>query len=313
MKVIVLGASGFIGYPVARAFVQAGHFVWGQTRSESIAASTLSPNEILPIVCDPHSPEGQKKWGELAKDADIVVDCIAASGPDNALAAFNTFLSAVKDRPKWGPKPTYIYTAGHWVFSRGAGGLDKWTDERRPALAALNSPTIWRTKVMEPVLSNENVNGIVVAPTCLYGRSGSYFAYYHFDAALAAVEKGEKEFETIMRDDSRLLTIHQDDLADLYVRVGERSPACKGQVFLAANPSPESLKEILDSVVRVTGLKGYKAKEATDPYEKFWVSTLLARPSLGTALTGWRPKRLPLTDGMDIYWHSYVASKKRTA
>lgn len=43
-----------------------------------------------------------------------------------------------------------------------------------------------------------------------------------------------------------------------------QSPACKGQVFLAANPSPESLKEILDSVVRVTGLKGYKAKEATD-------------------------------------------------
>lgn len=159
---------------------------------------------------------------------------------------------------------------------------------------------------------DENVNGIVVAPTCLYGRSGSYFAYYHFDAALAAMEKGQKEFETIVRDDSRLLTIHHDDLADLYVRVGERSPACKGQVFIAANPSPESLKEILNSVVRVTGLEGYKAKEATDAYEKFWVSTLLAKPSLGTALTGWRPKRLPLTDGMDIYWHSYVASKKRT-
>lgn len=69
---------------------------------------------------------------------------------------------------------------------------------------------------------DENVNGIVVAPTCLYGRSGSYFAYYHFDAALAAMEKGQKEFETIVRDDSRLLTIHHDDLADLYVRVGER-------------------------------------------------------------------------------------------
>lgn len=25
----------------------------------------------MPIVCDPHSPEGQKKWGDLAKDADI--------------------------------------------------------------------------------------------------------------------------------------------------------------------------------------------------------------------------------------------------
>lgn len=36
------------------------------------------------------------------------------------------------------------------------------------------------------------------------------------------MEKGQEEFETIAKDDSRLLTIHHDDLADLYVRVGER-------------------------------------------------------------------------------------------
>lgn len=99
-----------------------------------------------------------------------MVDCIAASGPDNALASFKTFLSAVKDRQKWGPKPTYIYTAGHWVFSRGAGGLDKWTDERRPAKAALNSPTIWRNQVMEPVLSSERFGAGVTTTSDRYCR-----------------------------------------------------------------------------------------------------------------------------------------------
>ena len=99
-----------------------------------------------------------------------MVDCIAASGPDNALASFKTFLSAVKDRQKWGPKPTYIYTAGHWVFSRGAGGLDKWTDERRPAQAAVTSPTIGRNKVMEPVLSSERFGAGVVATSDRYCR-----------------------------------------------------------------------------------------------------------------------------------------------
>ncbi|RUS14323.1 hypothetical protein BC937DRAFT_94000, partial [Endogone sp. FLAS-F59071] len=40
-KVFVLGASGFIGNPVAKAFARAGHQVYGLTRSPKKAAELL--------------------------------------------------------------------------------------------------------------------------------------------------------------------------------------------------------------------------------------------------------------------------------
>jgi len=42
-----------------------------------------------------------------------------------------------------------------------------------------------------------------------------------FQAALAAGKKGEK-FEAVGNQDARFGTIHQDDLADLFLRVAER-------------------------------------------------------------------------------------------
>jgi hypothetical protein len=46
-------------------------------------------------------------------------------------------------------------------------------------------------------------------------------------------------------------------------------------------------------------------------YDKAWVSTLNARPSLGAALSGWYPRKMSLVDGMDVYWSSYLASKEQ--
>lgn len=115
-----------------------------------------------------------------------------------------------------------------------------------------------------------------------------------------------------------------------------QGPLCAGQVFLAANPQSERLTDVLDAVVRVSGAKGYKAKKAEsrmytslpivsisapfwegafynrsrEAYDTAWVSTLQARPSLAAALTGWQPKKMGLVDGMDVYWASYLASRR---
>lgn len=65
------------------------------------------------------------------------------------------------------------------------------------------------------------VNGIVIRPTLLYGKAGSLYSLFYFPAALAAAQKGET-FEAVAHPDLRLANIHPDDLADLYLRVGER-------------------------------------------------------------------------------------------
>lgn len=132
--------------------MQAGHIVYGQTRSEETANSELSPYEILPVVCDPHSAEGRKVWTAVAKSVDAMVDCLAANGPEPALALFNAFVKAVAGRPKGSPLPIFIYCSGHYVMARGYGGLDKWSDERQPADAPVNKGTLWRQKVESAVL-----------------------------------------------------------------------------------------------------------------------------------------------------------------
>ena len=80
--------------------------------------------------------------------------------------------------------------------------------------------------------------------------------------------------------------------------------------MMPSNPQSERVTDILDAVARVSGAKGWEAKEASSGVEKAWVSTLNSRPSLLGAVTGWRPKKLSLVDGMDLYWAAYVASKE---
>ncbi|WWC86816.1 uncharacterized protein L201_001695 [Kwoniella dendrophila CBS 6074] len=308
MKVFILGATGFIGLPAAEAFVRAGHIVYGTSRSEKTAAEKLGPREILPVVVDVFSEEGKKKWGKIAAKCDVVIDALSANGAKPAVDTFHNFLDYL-DRPKGSPKPTYIYTSGLWIMTRGYGGLEKWTDERQPT-TTYNESVQWRPLIEGPVLDSEKVHGIVIRGAVVYGRDGSGIGSYIFDEALKASKTEEKIFETIYKEDTRIASIHTDDMADLYLRVAERGPICRGQIFLASNQFSERLTDILDAVVRVSGCKGYRHKRPQGSSQEAWTSTTLAKPSLGDALTGWKPKKMSLVDGMDIYWSAYLANKK---
>ncbi|WWC59553.1 uncharacterized protein I303_102109 [Kwoniella dejecticola CBS 10117] len=307
MKVLILGATGFLGLPAAEAFVRAGHIVYGTTRSARSAIDILAAREIVPVVVDPFDENGKKEWGKIAAEVDVVIDALSATGSKAALDTFNNYLEYV-DRPRGSPKPTYIYTSGLWINARGYGGLDKWTDERQP-VSKFNKAVQWRPEIEVPVLESEKVNGIVIRPAMVYGRSGSAVANYIFDEALKGQKAEDGIWETIYSEESRYTTIHTDDAADLYLRVAERGTILAGQVFLAANQATERLTDVLDAVVRVSGTKGYKSKPPQGDFDKAYLSSTLLKPSLGYALTGWVPRKLSLVDGMDIYWSAYLASK----
>jgi nucleoside-diphosphate-sugar epimerase len=375
MKVIVFGATGFIGSSVAEAFSRAGHITYGTSRSQS-AKQSLIAQEIIPIICDPYSKEGLEAWGRIAETADAgkyaaglrrilsgreerplglqltsVIDCTSAKGAEQALSLAKHFKKIISGRPAASPKPTYIYTGGLWSWTKGPGGLDKWTDERQPRTDE-NSNVAWRQGVEDPVLlgewqgpcfedtgltgPEESFNGVVIRPPMLYGKTGSYVGALTFQPFLDA-KQGET-VEVLARDVTRWQTIHRDDIGEAYRAVAEvvsehrsldpphrinpvhrgrnahdQGHLAKGQTFLPANPQTERLTDILDALVRVSGVKGYKLKDASNPFEGAWVSTLNAHPSLLTALTGWRPKRLSIVDGIDLYWAAFVASKQDKA
>lgn len=109
VNVLVLGATGFIGYPVAIALRRAGHIVYAVVRdTEAPKAKDLERQEILT-----HKGDGMDSstWTKLAATMDVVIDAA-----DHMLGGkiFSGVLDAAKTRPQGAPKLTYIYTSGIW-------------------------------------------------------------------------------------------------------------------------------------------------------------------------------------------------------
>jgi len=292
MKVLILGASGFIGLPIAQAFSRNGHEVYGSTRSQAKAA-ILAAEEIIPLVGE--------KWKAAAGEMDVIIDCAFATGPAAALETLAFVAAASKARGEE-YKITYISSSGVWVHGN--------YEQRNGAPASERSPTkisadlvAWRPAVEKAVLTNPDLNGIVIRPALLYGRTMSLLEPL-FKAAIA----GDIEWYGIPK--GRYSLIHADDLADLYLRVAEAAPICKGITFDAANPQSELVDDILDKLAELSGRTGYSVRKPANAFELAMTTTSVSRPSFGRALVGWVPKKMGLVDGMSIYYNSYVASQK---
>jgi len=297
MKVLVLGASGFIGFPVAQALTRAGHYVLGLTRSES-KAKQLAAEEIVPIVADIAEPA---TWVEVVKDIDVVIDAIG--GPDiKALSQSNLVAvsrAAQALRPSHAPKVTYIYTSGTWVHG----------DDRSEAVTdttPITSPVeivAWRPAQEQRVITDTTLNGLVIRPGMLYGRSGSIFA-----SLFKSASEGDVTWPGT--PGGRYAVVHADDLADLYVRAAEKSSLIGGKIFDAVNAFTESVDDLLTALVRVSGAK--PPFEYTKPANAFEVAigtTSLIRPYLAKALLDWQPSKPGLVDGLSIYYASWKAAQ----
>ena len=120
-------------------------------------------------------------------------------------------------------------------------------------------------------MRSESLNGIVVRPALLYGRSGSLLAPL-FKSAY------EGNVAWYGRPGGRYAMIHQDDLADLILKAAEKSYLVKGCIFDAANNTSESVDDVLGKLVRVSGAKaGYSYLEPSNRASCFSVSYLILK------------------------------------
>ncbi|KAE9398728.1 NAD(P)-binding protein [Gymnopus androsaceus JB14] len=296
MKVLVLGASGFIGFPAAQALVRAGHFVYGLTRSQE-KAKILAGEEIIPIVGEIGNPDA---WVDIVKDLDVVIDAVGGTADVKQLS--HTTLAAVSakakaSRPDHAPKLTYIYTSGTWVH--GDNRNDVVTDS-----TPLRGPpelVSWRPAQEQRTIHDPVLNGIVIRPALLYGRGGSL---------LAPLFKGASEGRVAWpgTPGGRYALIHTDDLADMYVRACEKAPIVGGVIFDACNEFTESADDVLAALVKVSGAKGqYEYTKPSNLYEVALSTTSLIRPYLARTLLGWQPSKPGLVDGLPMYYAAWKA------
>ncbi|EMD40021.1 hypothetical protein CERSUDRAFT_150918 [Gelatoporia subvermispora B] len=297
MKVIVLGASGFIGLPAAQALVRAGHIVYGVTRSAS-KAKQLAAEEIIPVVAN---YDDISAWGNLIATVDAVIDAVGGTDVKTLSAALltKTAHAAQELRPLHAPKLIYIYTSGTWVH----GDDRKTVKTDTSPLTAPVEQVAWRPAQEQRVVTNTALNGIVIRPSLLYGRSGSLLA----NVFRGAYEGKVKWFGT---PGGRFALIHTDDLGELYRLVAEKGAIIGGKIFDASNDVSESVDDFLQKLVEVSGAKGpYEYVQPSNLFEVALTTTAILRPYLARSLLGWQLRKAGLTDHLEIYYDAWKASE----
>lgn len=182
-----------------------------------------------------------------------MIDCVGGSADIAKLSEllFTAISNAAKQlRPQGAPKLTYIYTSGTWVH--GDNREDVITDT-----TPIRSPAelvAWRPTREQAIIHDQTVNGIVIRPGLLYGRSGSLLAPFFKSASEGKVWYPGKP-------GGRFALIHTDDLADLFLRAVERASICGGRIFDATNDITESADDVLAALAKVSGAKTYEYRE----------------------------------------------------
>jgi nucleoside-diphosphate-sugar epimerase len=297
MRTFITGATGYIGFNVAKAMRRAGHKVYGLTRSKG-KAGMLAKAEIHPVIGDMDNPGSYR---EIAEQCSVLIHA-AADYQNNTVELDKKTTETLIDTGTKGLQPkTFIYTSGCWVH--GNTGYEP-ADETTP-LNPIEAVT-WRPEVEERVLGAENVHGIVVRPGCVYGERGGLTGIW-FDSA----ENMEKI--DVVGDGSNYWTmIHVDDLADAYVRIAESAPA--GEIFNISDRSRWTVKEMAEAVSRASGFNGdinyipidEAAKEMGPMAEALAVNQHIdSRKAVN--LLGWQPNHGGFVDDVETFYQSWKA------
>jgi nucleoside-diphosphate-sugar epimerase len=240
VKVLVTGATGYLGSVAASALLGRGHQVLGLARSERSAA-TLRDHGIEPAMGDFGDPANLRA-AVAAADVDAVVSAasVGASAGDNA-TTFARDRDAVRaiQAGLIRSDQALVFTSGSAVFGVFNGGeatevvYDE--DTRLPLPASTFAPPsadvhpilaagfadsmAARVETEQEVLGHSGVRGIVIRPGLVYGHGGSYDIPTLIARARARGRAGHLGNGGTIQS-----YVHVDDLAELYCLAVERAP-----------------------------------------------------------------------------------------
>jgi nucleoside-diphosphate-sugar epimerase len=207
-RILVTGATGFVGMGVATALAGRGYAVSGTARTaESVAR--LTEIGVAAVEADLHDGE---RLAHVARRAQVVVHCaFGASGPADDVAAAialeqrATAILADAARDAGG---TLIYTSGVGVLA-GAGPYAVQED----AVPRSDAPMRWRYDLERLVA---DAGGRVIRPALVYGHGGNMLVV---DLIRRSAARGAAGYLGDGR--GSLPTVHRDDLAEAYARAIE--------------------------------------------------------------------------------------------
>ncbi|MGA5192852.1 NAD-dependent epimerase/dehydratase family protein [Streptomyces exfoliatus] len=196
MKVLVLGATGYIGSAVVARLTLDGHAVVPLVKD----AASLYPD--VPVrVGDLGDPASLR--AAVTDDVDAVINLATPTG-DEAVdtAALEALLAPLR-----GTGRAFVYTSGVWVL--GATGNAPATEDADTDPIAIVG---YRARIEQRVLAaaEDDVRAVVIRPGIVYGRDGGIPALMTGWAG----EHGTGRYVGPVA--TRWPMVHIDDLAELY-------------------------------------------------------------------------------------------------
>jgi nucleoside-diphosphate-sugar epimerase len=237
VRILVTGATGYIGAVVAAALAEHGHAVVGTARSAAAAAELESRGHEA-VRADLRDLDVLEL---TATACDATVHTAATQdehmGPVEQ-AAVRSMLAALAGTGK-----AFLYTSGVWIYGSAPPGETLDEDSEPDAVGLL----AWRPALEAEVLAaaSTGVRTIVIRPGMVYGRGGgptNQFAGMAEDGVPRYVGNGENHWSLV----------HVDDLAELYVLAVERAPA--GTLLNGITGPPLRVRDIAEAAAAGAGL-----------------------------------------------------------
>lgn len=285
MKVLLTGATGYIGAVVAEKLQAAGHSVVGLSRNEA-AAEKLRARNVEPFLGDLRDTD---KLARAAREADGVVHTAfihdfsdfegAVAVERNVIA---TFVSALSGSGK-----PFVATSGTGLMGDTGKRIVDDTEIISPKDALAG-----RAAAEQDILraAERNIRSMALRlPIFIYGRGGSVFIPILIkDACEAGVAR------YVEPGDYKYSAVHVDDVAALYVLALEKGKA--GSAYHAVSESGITVKAIAEATARLVGCeaKGMSKEEAI----QVWGLSLTTFFSINNQVSsskaekelGWKPQ-----------------------
>jgi nucleoside-diphosphate-sugar epimerase len=232
MRILIIGATGYLGSAVAEALAARGHEIVALTRP---GKQTQYENRTGDMT-DPAS-----LTAAVTPDIDAVVNVASPTGDQAVdLAAIDALIAPLR-----GTGRAFVYTSGIWVLGATGDAVADENSQTNPI------PIVgFRPVVEQRVLAaaSENVRASVIRPGIVYGRGGG------IPAMLVDLARKNGAPQVVADASVRWPMVHVDDLGDLYDRVIEQGSG--GAVWHAVSESAVPVRDLAAAAGEAAGVSG---------------------------------------------------------